>query len=321
MPSITDWDADPVSQFEAFVRSQEFAETSRRRRPDDAVLNPISNESAEIYSFMFQKFAAWLKDRGLAVSTVDGQSLYEFLELRDDGGRRDLNSRIAYRYLRLLERCYQHLAAAPNPAQAAILSAAQGARFLGRDKEMIALDPGQLTRFIAALPAVEGGWKRRRDRSMQLVMLLAGLRVAEVIGFLMTEVGRQPNLDGSLRLTITPEGKHQSSYQHDTILRQDGAQELLQWIAERVAMPIPGQLVFPANFRGDPLDKATVYRQVRATFDRANLDIARAGGRTLRNTFAMQELDEVSIAELTEHLGLALARSTMTYAIAKKKLK
>ena len=58
-----------------------------------------------------------------------------------------------------------------------------------------------------------------------------------------------------------------------------------------------------------------------ALMQRAGIAIARSGGRTLRNTFAVQELKNgATDDELTEHLGLALESSTKTYAIAGSKL-
>jgi hypothetical protein len=67
--------------------------------------------------------------------------------------------------------------------------------------------------------------------------------------------------------------------------------------------------------RGEPLDKATVYRQVKATFARAGINVPRSGGRTLRNTFAVKGFSEGTPAsEMVERLGLALERSTQPYA-------
>ena len=112
------------------------------------------------------------------MSTVDAADLRRFIELSHDG-QRDLNSKIAYRYLRLLERCFDYLDRTPNPARQAI--AATDRAHLAEDAPMMALGPDDLGRFLAALPAgrtddTEGhaGWKRRRDRAMQVVMALAG---------------------------------------------------------------------------------------------------------------------------------------------------
>ena len=118
---------------------------------------------------------------------------------RTEKGKRVLNSKIAYRYLRLIERCYEHLEVSPNPAQLAILSIDPA--HMTRDDAGRTLSDDQLERFFAALPAEAprrrrntpfDGWKRRRDRAMQVVIALAGLRVSEAIGLLAAEVGRQP---------------------------------------------------------------------------------------------------------------------------------
>lgn len=149
---------------------------------------------------------------------------------------------------------------------------------------------------------------------MQVVIALAGLRVSEAIGLLMDEVGYQVAIDGSIELNITPEEKHDTSYEHMTTLPQDGVNELRPWLQERYKMAIPGQFVFPANVAGDKMTKKTVYMQIRSTFQRAGMDLSRAGGRTLRNTFAKRQLENgASPDELKDILGLALERSAADY--------
>jgi site-specific recombinase XerD len=282
----------------------------------------VSPESAAIYRFMFGKFAAWMLDERLKMSTVTARDLHRFVQLAHDG-HRDLNSKIAYRYLRLLERCYEYLQRSPNPARDAIVGIDRAQ--ITRDAPMTALNAEELERFMAALPGQRGdedakgaGWKRRRDRAMQVTMALAGLRVAEAIGLLVEEVGRQVDVEGGITLTITPEHKHPTSYEHTTTLPKEGVAELRAWLKERADLNIPGGLAFPANMEGEPLHKATVYRQVKATFERAGLAVPRAGGRTLRNTFASQQLRQgTPQSELTTTLGLALERSAEAYKYAR----
>jgi integrase/recombinase XerD len=318
-PSVADWDRAPSVAFAAFVVTPEFVLTSSRN--SDLAPLPISHESATVYKFMFGKFAAWMVDERLRMSTVDAAALQRFVASGTDG-KRDLNSKIAYRYLRLLERCYDWLARSPNPARAAI--AATDRAHLAKDAPMAALNADELARFLAALPAGRApdqtgsaGWKRRRDRAMQVVMALAGLRVAEAVGLLVDEVGRQADVDGAIELNITPEQKHRTSYEHTAILPREGVAELGAWLAERAALKIPGDLVFPASLEGDALHKATVYRQVRATFERAGVAASRAGGRTLRNTFAVRQWQAGATPdEMTAVLGLALERSAQAYKYA-----
>lgn len=153
---------------------------------------------------------------------------------------------------------------------------------------------------------------------MQVTIAMAGLRVSEAVGLLVSEVGRQAGLDGSIVLTITPDEKLDTSHEHEVPLPRRGADELRCWLEEREAMAIPGQFVFPANLTGAKMTRKTVYVQMRATFERAGMDLARSGGRTLRNTFARQQLDKGTKAEeLKDVLGLALERSAADYKLTR----
>lgn len=325
MHNLTSWDADPIRAFKAFVSTTAFAETGRRLRADGSI-RALSQESAKIYIFMFNNLASWLQEERITFSKATQADLLRFIE-RSVKGKRVLNSKIAYRYLRLLERCYEHLELTPNPAQLAILGIDRA--HIPRDDAGRTLSDDQLARFFAALPADAprrrnvtpfDGWKRRRDRAMQVVIALAGLRVAEAIGLLVSEVGRQADIDGAIQLTITPDEKHDTSHEHAVTLPRDGVDELLSWLKERETMAIPGQFVFPANLTGNKMTRKTVYVQMRATFERAGMDLARSGGRTLRNTFARQQLDQgASADELKDVLGLALERSAADYQFTEVK--
>lgn len=323
MPIHTSWDADPARAFKEFVATTAFAETGRRARAD-GTLRLLSAESAKIYIFMFNNVAGWFQEQALPFSQVTQADLLRFIG-RTVKGKRVLNSKIAYRYLRLLERCYEHLGVTPNPAQLAILGIDRAQ--IARDDAGRTLSEDQLQRFFAALPADAprlrrstpfDGWKRRRDRAMQVVIALAGLRVSEAVGLLLTEVGRQAAIDGSVVLTITPDEKHDTSHEHEVCLPREGADELGAWLQEREEMAIPGQFVFPANLTGARMTRKTVYMQMRATFERAGMDLARSGGRTLRNTFAKRQLDNGAEPDaLKDVLGLALERSAADYKLTR----
>ena len=325
MHTLTFWDTNPVQAFRDFVATEAFAETGRRARADGTI-KVLSAESAKIYSFMFNNVAGWLQEQGLAFSTASQADLLRFIA-RTEKGRPVLNSKIAYRYLRLLERCYEHLGVTPNPAQQAILQIDRA--HIKKDDAGRSLSEEQLKRFFAALPADAprrrrstpfDGWKRRRDRAMQVVMALAGLKVSEAVGLLLPEVGRQAGIDGSIELTITPSEKHDTSHEHTVTLPREGVEELRPWLEEREAMAIPGEFVFPANLSGNRLTRKTVYVQMRATFERAGLDLTRSGGRTLRNTFAKRQLDAgTKPEELKNVLGLALERSAADYKLTRVK--
>ena len=122
-------------------------------------------------------------------------------------------------------------------------------------------------------------------------------------------------------LSLRDYGPSHGSHSHDhfqVLVGLEGVLELEAWLRERAELRIPGDLVFPASLEGDALHKATVYRQVRATFERAGVAVPRAGGRTLRNTFAARQWQQGATAdEMTAVLGLALERSAQAYRYAR----
>jgi integrase/recombinase XerD len=310
--SISDWDRAPVAAFEHFLRSAAFSQTAKRAAA------PLSDASAQVYSFMFGRFAKWLLGRGLKVSMVQPAHLLEFLDSRDEHNR-PLRSKIAYRYLRLLERCYEHLALPANPASLAISMMA--ATRPARDREMVALTPTQASTVVARKPELTS-WKRQRDRAMQLVMLCAGLRVAEAIGLLTSEVAAGPEEDGTLRITITPVGKQPTSRSHETFLQAGAVEEVLEWLDRRRRLGIPGRLAFPADDEGRPLHKSTVYRQARSALRDSGVALAHAGGRSLRNGFAVAELDAGTPEEaMRKRLGLVRPMALESYLSAARRQK
>lgn len=308
--TMSTWDRDPAAAFAQFLLSAAFAQTAKRAAP------PVSPASAEVYTFMFGRFDKWLRIHGVAFSAVQSGDLVEFLSSRDARGR-PLQSKIAYRYLRLLERCYEHLEHVPNPASAAITIL--GANRPARDRAMVALSPEQASQIIAAKPK-HPSWKRQRDRAMQLVMLCAGLRVAEAIGLHAREVATVPEADGSLRIRLTPSGKQPTSRAHETFLQQPAVQEVLEWIDARRRLGFPGDLVFPADEQGLPLHKSTVYRQSRSAMQGAEVAMPHVGGRTLRNGFAVAELRAGTLEEtMRKRLGLVLPLALESYLGAARK--
>lgn len=306
------WDRNPVIAFEQFLNSPAFTQTSRRAAP------PLSTASAEVYGFMFGRFAKWLRERGHTFSKLQPADLLEFLATRDARGR-PLHSKIAYRYMRLLERCYEHLAVQPNPASAAI--AMMAADRPARDREMVALSPAQAEQLVASKPELTS-WKRQRDRAMQLVMLCAGLRVAEAIGLLASEVAAGAEEDGTLRIRLTPTAKQPTSWPRETFLQAHAVDEVLDWLETRRRLGIPGGLAFPADDDGRALHKSTVYRQARSALSDAGVRMSHAGGRTLRNGFAVVELEAGMPEEaMRKRLGLARAPALLSYLSAARRHK
>jgi len=343
------WKIDPLEAFKAFVTSLEFLALGRRPKSkllsnaehgftntgmgeDD--LRPLRASSANVYIHMFSKFLRWMDQWGLSLYSVNHEQIRQFLEAtREIDGieHKVLNSSIRLRYCRLLERVFTHIHIEPNPARHAIFAAYQ-TNAAGHDQPKAVLTEEQQARFMQCLPEAvpftlaqwdTPEWKRRRDRALLAMLLGAGLKVSEVVGIHTDMVGEKDQC-GSVPVTITPRSVGGTSRQHQTQLRPFAALEVLQWREERILRQIPGELLFPANLDGKKLDKSTIYLLTKATYAKAQISVARKGPRTLRNSFAVRELEaEEGSVELTgEFLGLHKRKSTEKYLItelAKKK--
>lgn len=328
------WQSDPHVAFEAFVLSPEFQLLGRRKSTSEKTEQPppMRASSARIYILMFGKFLRWLDERNIPLLDVTNATILNFLEHasapREAGSllKKDLNSSIRIRYLRIFERVFQHLEVHPNPARHAAFEIykSQDKQLRGQDLDKVAMTDAEHFAFMQALPVapepVAGGdltrgWKRRRDRAMQAMMLGAGLKVSEVIGMRIDHLG-VPDSTGCLPVSVSPTVTGGTSRWHQTQLRPFAVKEVLTWNAERTRLHIPGPLLFPASLQGGRLDKATVYRQVKATFERAGIDIQRFGGRTLRNSFAVRELNQGASIELVgEFMGHRKRKSTEHYVL------
>jgi integrase/recombinase XerD len=327
------WRVDPQTAFEAFVVSPQFLEMSKRKPKtitgdgEARPRNPIRKSSALVYIAMWTRFLRWLgaSGSGKTVFDVSSEGLVAFLEHREHGKRVLQGSTIRRQYLTLFERVYLHLKVHPNPAVHACFDVFRNrSTLIGANAPKANLSDAEQTAFMAALPPAEvpdakdatRGWKRRRDRAMQALMLGAGLKVSEVVGIHAKHIG-EIDSTGSAPIAISPATVGGTVRPHQTQLRPFAVADVMAWLKERNALEIPGPLLFPATLNGGRLDKATVYRQVKATFARAGIDVSRQGGRTLRNTFAVRELKAGGGIELVgEFMGHRKRRSTEHYLIA-----
>jgi integrase/recombinase XerD len=324
------WKTEPLTAFMAFVQTEEFVRLGRygQRKNAEGELRPLRDSSAMIYVHMFGRFLAWVAERRINFLAVTPNDILNFLELKHTNGEKaakKLNSSIRVRYLRLLERVYTHIGVQPNPAVHAMFDVYKQ-NSAGRDKAKTVLSSAQNQAFMLALRASESAdvhdmadasWKRRRDRALQAMMLGAGLKVSEAIGIETKNVGVM-DTTGSVPVTIKAQSVGGTSKTHETQLRPFAVRLVMAWMEERKQRKIPGSLLFPATLQGGRLNKATVYRHVKETLAQAGIEVPRKGGRTLRNTFAIRELEEGQSIELVgQFLGHRKRRSTERYLTAK----
>lgn len=317
--SVEVWQTQPAIAFEALISSPEFQLLSRRQLSFSSGENelirpqPMKNSSVIVYRAMWAKYLRWLSERNLTLFDVSSADLLAFLNQQNEKGRPERSSLIKLRYLRIFERIYTYLKIPMNPARHAMFDAIKSGKQspVGRDDDKVYLTDAQQEAFMKGLPA-PNNWKRRRDRAMQAMMLGAGLKVSEVIGLQIDQIGELVATDIPITISALKDGK---GHKHQAMLRPFAVAEIIAWLQERRLLSIPGTSLFPATLQGGLLNHATVYRNVKKTFAAAGIDVLRKGGRTLRNAYAIRELESQSVEKVGELLGHRKRRSTEYYLL------
>jgi integrase/recombinase XerD len=330
------WREDPIEAFAAFVGSVEFVELSMRKptgltedgKPKH--LYPLRDSSAAIYRFMWTRFVRWMGENNKSLWKLTVDDMHAFLDERDHKNQLVVKSATLRRqYLTMVDRVYKHFGFPTNPATHANHQMAGQTKLRGKNKATVTLTEEQQQAFLDALPFTpvdddnpKAGWHVRRDRAMQAIMLGAGLKVSEAIGLYTVNVKvRQQDGDGNVPIEVSPASARGTVKQHIAMLRPPAASIVLDWVEERKRLRIPGQLLFPASVPGASarslgarMDKSWVYRLTKQTYERAGLDVPRKGGRTLRNTYAVTELQSGQTdAAVKELLGHRTHRALETY--------
>lgn len=311
--SESTWLTSPQEAFVAWLLAPDFVVT----KAGDT--QPLRESSVVVYRAMGSKFirGVLLGEDGQIAKTwrdIDAADIKSFLI------RNDLKRGIRNRYVRLLERLFDHFVAkgivTGNPARG--LAIREPSNSIQHNDKTQWLSEAQQLAVVGALPEPES-WKDARNRALIAIVLGGGLKVSEVIKLTVGATGPRQE-DGSLHIDIVPGG---AGRRHRTRVAPFAAAILADWMATRKGLNIPGELLFPAKLGGGTLHPATVYRQVAAVLTQAKIDpnlIKRRGARTLRNTFAIKELEAGNPPELVgEYLGHRADRSTRYYTALVRK--
>jgi site-specific recombinase XerD len=328
LDQIPIWQTDPMKAFEAFVVSPQFIVLGRRKGTptQEEDIPAIREGSLKGYASMFGKFLRWMRAQNIDLFAITSGHIAAFLNERMSDRRnksRDLNSAIRTRYLRLLERVYDHLQIHPNPAKNAAFDVFKSGDS-GKDAPKVYLSDENQDAFMEALPsrmppgsfdpgARKPEWKLLRDSAMLAMMLGAGLTVSEVTGLYVENIG-EPDASGSVPVTVSPASVGGVRRKHTTLLRPFAVPDVMAWMEARKKIKFPGKLFFPSNMQGARVDQTTVYLIVKETFARAGITKRRPCGATLRNTFARRELLSGStMEEVYEFMGHFDRKSTEKY--------
>jgi site-specific recombinase XerD len=302
---VDDWERDPRRAFDAWLVKQSFR-----------------HSSAQVYQAQWNHFVDWLDLRRRTLRSADAGLVGQFLDSL--ATRKQQRAR----YLRLIERVYDHLAKQqprlPNPARGAALNPDPAADWpmAPANEPTGFLTPAErerlVTQLMAPLPATSRTrWRELRDRALLAAFLGAGLKTGEAQalperflaradGWLLIE-----NVDPRLTRRTRPLPFARAAF--DAWLRERGAGSAGS--AGGSLGTSAGGLAFPSGPDGRPMHKATVLRAIDAQVEAAGIADSRsrrASPQTMRNSFAALLFESGESAELVaEWLGFEQLESAV----------
>ncbi|MDN0082372.1 tyrosine-type recombinase/integrase [Crenobacter sp. SG2305] len=303
------WLSDPETSFDAWLSRQDY-----------------KKDTMAIYRWMWQKFCRWLAQHRYRLDTLQADQLAQFVK------EEALLKRHGYRYVRLIERVYQHLLSLPdapagrlNPASKAAQQGAATGRndptgfFSAAERDRLArlIETGKLTeekeeekKTRRGVNPAQQAWRRDRDLALLGVFLGGGLKVHEAEGLTVScivggdrlQLPFSPKTRGAGREGDTGAGQ----FARAVPLEPFAVVALRRWLARRG--PCGGaEPLFPASEQGRPLDASNVFRRVRTLLDEAGVadqEAARACCQTLRNAYAATLLERaVPDDEIVARMG------------------
>ncbi|WP_454738841.1 tyrosine-type recombinase/integrase [Cupriavidus necator] len=264
-----------------------------------------------VYRAMWGKLLRWSAERGLPPLSWSAQQIGEFLDAQQ------LHKSHRYRYTRLIERVFHHLAqlreGMHNPGSQAVRAHLAD----GENDPTAFLLPGERDLLVARILGPGGmpmpgdertaasptQWKRARDTALLAVLLGGGLKVAEARALRVDAVDDGAPGRMALRMVRPDNGRA-----YTVPLFSLAHAPLRTWLALREASGTLGSLVFPAMPAGRPMHAASVYRRVEILLDEAGILAGRserASPQTLRNTCAAMHFDAgTAPAEVAQCLGM-----------------
>lgn len=301
---------DVFDSYPVWLHSPDLAFSSWLQRQS------LKSSSKTIYIAMFRKFATWMKAHNLGIEGVGPEHLRRFL----DG--ENITKHHRYRYIRLVERAFDHLGTlgfrGTNPGRRAAqnkIGAGENdpSRFLTA-AEIEALVRIVKTRTDESRKDQQGKnetWTEMRDAALVAAMLGGGLKVAQAQNVTVNCMDLPEGW-----IVLRAGGRDRP---HRAKLQPFAREALAAWIAMRRELELPGDLLFPAQRRaiGFKPKKATmrmhatsIYRAALGLMLEAGITGSRSCAQTLRNAYAGQLFDDDAHDDLvTEYLGFFKAVS------------
>ncbi|MGY2488159.1 tyrosine-type recombinase/integrase [Cupriavidus sp. CP313] len=264
----------------------------------------VSESSAKIYGFMWRKWLRWTAERKLTITAWEAHHIGEFL---DDS---DLHKHHRYRYARLIERVFQHLATLRpgmhNPASVAVqqkLADGENAptTFLTESERKAIEDYlAQVPPLPRAITVNGDQWRGYRDLALLALFYGAGVKVSQA------KVLRRKAVEASARTIAVPQKMGQRVYQTRVELLEVARPAMRTWLQLLTCTGLPGEWLFQTAGDGRAMHAASMFRRVTAQLEALGIAdgrTSRLSPQTLRNTYAAIRFER---GDTPEEVGSAL---------------
>ena len=305
--TLSVWLAEPEVAFASWLSAKAYRPSSKA-----------------VFVAMFNQFSRWMQTKQLPFEAISSAQLASFLD--DIGATKEYR----YRYLRLLQRVWAHLASLGlgrhgNPASQAIVAregagANDGMHFLtpSQSEHLVRWCEAQFECCYEAEQQGELGWVFVRDAALIALLFGAGLKVGRVRGLGV-------NCTVSADAILVPGRGVGRDREYAARLLPFAADILRRWLVTHRANGLPPTSLFPAtparrrlaaNARSPHLSPSSIFRRAKAALEACGVTGKRACPQTLRNSYGAALLAQgMTDAQVAVSMGFVEPQSIKDFKL------
>lgn len=151
----------------------------------------------------------------------------------------------------------------------------------------VVLEDGQRSALVQALHSTTGDWREERDRAIALLVVVEGLRPAEVAALHESDLVQK---DGQLALLSNGVRSRRIAR-----LNRHSRRALANWLDVRARLGLGSDLVFPKD-EGGSFVPADLYRLVRGFLRRAGIESRHLGHLDIRDCVSQRAARRAGLA-------------------------
>lgn len=333
--TVDGWLGRPADAFKQYIKSEHFKNSNRSSRKPPAN-QAMRDASVDMYLTMFNRYLRFLKQFNCTLIEPTPKAIAMFFE----GELHSLAKATFGRYLRLLERIYDHLLEIGAPKPNLVTAWVQERIRLGERPDAHVhvgdpphfVTPAQVCRLqdwlcIRGKRALEAGiWHEARDLTLASLSLGSGMRYLELALLKQSLVKYLPNVPEGDRFTFDIDRLNTvgTGREHRTIALVDCVALFEAWWLKRWTKDLPQSMfVFPSMRTGQSLNKVPLYRSLcgfadeaveAKVLDESSRWVLERGVQGLRRAYALTHLLRGrSSVVLSERMGLVHPRSVKRY--------